>query len=272
MWILSSLAHYKITKCKQSRKRALIAASILTSRFNLNGRYIRAWNDDHAGYAIIDSMMNIPLLYWASEELNDVRFKSIAMAHADTILENFLRQDNSVHHIVNFDSESGSVIDFPRGQGYESGSSWSRGQAWAIYGFTLSYAHTKEKRFLDTAVAIANYFIGNIADDYVPNCDFASPKMPIIKDTSAGAIAASGLVELAKYVGEQDSKQYLEIALKIIQALDNGYGLWDNESDAILCGAAVQYHSTEHNASIIYGDYFFMEAVLKLRNNIEIFW
>ena len=137
MWILTALASYKLTNDEKSRARALHAATLLAGRFNTNGNFIRAWNGDLSGWAIIDCMMNIPILYWATEELGDPRFKAIAMREADMVMNAFVRPDGSVNHIVIFDAETGKVKETPAGQGYAAGSSWSRGQAWAIYGFIL---------------------------------------------------------------------------------------------------------------------------------------
>lgn len=149
MWLPTSVANYKVTQNPESRKRALHAAVLLAGRFNLAGGFIRAWNDlegsDTRGWAIIDCMFNIPLLYWASEETGDPRFKQIAMKHADTAMTAFVRPDGSVNHIVEFDPFEGGVIRSYGGQGFEEGSSWTRGQTWALYGYMMSYIHTQRK-------------------------------------------------------------------------------------------------------------------------------
>ena len=165
MWHILSGASYRLTGDKASRKRSLYAASILFSRFVLGGGFIRAWNGfskyygDTSGATIIDTMMNLPLLYWASEELGDDRFKRIAMSHADTTIKTHIRENGSVAHIVDHDRNDGSLITTYGGQGYAVGSSWTRGQGWAIYGFALCYTHTGEARYLDAARKVADYFI-----------------------------------------------------------------------------------------------------------------
>jgi unsaturated chondroitin disaccharide hydrolase len=275
MWELSAVANYRLTGNEKSRTRGLIAASHMASRFNVKGNFIRAWNYepnvDVSGWAIIDCMMNLPLLYWASEELKDPRYKHIAMAHADTVIREFVRADGSVHHIVCFDAETGECIGHNGGQGYCEGSSWSRGQAWALYGFVLSYIYTKKQEYLDTAKKVAHYFISNIQDDYIPLCDFRAPKEPIIKDSTAGAIAASGLIELSKFVDDFESEMYLKNAIKILKALEEKCVNWSLQEQAILTMGTVAY-DRNINVPIIYGDYYFAEAISKLKGNNILFW
>ena len=128
------------------------------SRFNPHG-FIRAWNEDRTGWAIIDCMMNLNLLYHAGEWTGDPRFRMIAMRHADTAMEHFVRADDSGNHIVIFDPETGAVLDTPAGQGFAPGSAWSRGQAWALYGFALSYIHTGKKEYLTVSQRVAEYYL-----------------------------------------------------------------------------------------------------------------
>jgi unsaturated chondroitin disaccharide hydrolase len=273
MWSLSSVANFKITGNDKSKSRGMLAASTLASRYNVNGDFIRAWNgDDNQGWAIIDCMMNLPLLYWASEQIIDKRFSSIAIKHADKTMREFVRPDGSVNHIVIFDVDTGIALETPRGQGYQSGSSWSRGQAWAIYGFMLSYISTKKQEYLDTAKRVAHYFIANICDDYIPLCDFRAPNEPVKKDSTAGAIAASGLIEIAKYVDEFEADVYLNAAIKILKALDEKCSSWDDEEEALIKMGMIAYHNDLGQVPIIYGDYFFIEAVLKLKGQDELFW
>ena len=150
MYMPTAVMDHRITGNEESRKRGMHAASLLAGRFNPAGNFIRAWNEnyggDPTGRAIIDCMMNLSLLYWASEERQDPRFRHIAEAHAHTVMKYFVREDGSVCHIVDFDPETGAYISDEGGQGFGKGSSWSRGQAWAMYGFTVSYLHTGKKR------------------------------------------------------------------------------------------------------------------------------
>ena len=272
MWSLSAVANYKITGSQSSRQRGMLAASMLASRFNIDGGFIRAWNGDNVGWAIIDCMMNLPILYWASEQVNDNRFASIAMRHADKAIKEFIRPDGSSNHIVIFDPATGEKLDTPGGQGYERGSSWSRGQSWALYGFMLSYKYTKKQEYLDTAKRVAHYFVSNICCDYVPLTDFRAPAEPVKKDATAGAIAACGLIEIAKAVSEYEADLYMNAAVNILKALDEKCGCWNVDDEALLKMGMLDYHGNYGQVPIIYGDYFFLEAIQKIRGKDLMFW
>ncbi len=279
IWHLLSGALYTITGDKNSRTRNLFAASSLSSRFVLDGGFIRAWNDYDNGdkaqnynWSIIDCLMNLPLLYWASREIGDDRFKRIAMAHADMSLMDHLREDGSVAHIVEHDRETGEVVKTYGGQGYKEGSSWSRGQAWALYGFVLSYIHTGEVRYLNGAKQVANYFIANCCDDWLPRVDFRAPSTPVYYDSTAGACAACGLIELAKLLPENEGGVYMNGAINLLKAMEKSFCNFDPANDHMLDYGTrlypVEGEYTEETAgvhiSIIYGDYFYTEAILKL--------
>ena len=278
MWHISSGLDYRITGSRESRVRTLIAANMLMGRYNVEGGYIRAWNDreneKNIGWAIIDCMMNLSLLYWASGETGDPRFEYLAKRHADKTLAHHVRGDGSVKHIVVYDSRTGEEKDNLGGQGYGRGSSWSRGQAWGLYGFTISYEYTKESRYLDAAKKIANYFISCVSDnEWIPLCDFRSPKEPVICDSTAGAIAASGLIELSRCVPEEEKTPYESAAGKILMAMEKRFCNWNEAEDGILMMGTERYHGTEgRHIPIIYGDYYFIEAVSKLRGNTYQIW
>jgi unsaturated chondroitin disaccharide hydrolase len=275
MWLHTAVANYRLTGNEKSKVRGLHAANLLAGRYNPRGKFIRAWNDDCTGWMIVDCMMNIPLLYWAGETLCDPRFVNIAKDHADTALKYVLRPDGSCNHIVILDPETGDFIDNPGGQGYASGSSWSRGQAWALYGFALSYRHTKEERYLNAAKQVAHYFIANVSGtDFVPLVDFRAPAEPVLYDSTAGVIAACGLLEIAKAVGELERPLYANAAVRILQATDRRFCNWNIETDSIVANGMESYHG--HNADdgkpIIYGDYFFLEGVLRLQGRFFMIW
>lgn len=274
MWTLTSVASYKITGDESSKVRALFAASTLASRFNPKLKLIRAWNAPNGpGETIIDCMMNLPLLYWAGEELDDKRFQHMAMAHADSTLEKHLRPDGSVHHIVVTDPETGEVVKCVGGQGFADGSSWTRGQGWAIYGYVLSYLHTGKQDYLDAAKRVAHYFIAAVCQDYVPRCDFRQPEEPLVYDTSAGAIAACGLIELAKCVPELEQKMYITAAVRMMKALEAAHCRWDMDEQSILQNATGMYHCDDGiHVPLIYADYFFTEAMYKLKGFEPLFW
>lgn len=275
MWLPTSVASYKVTGNPESRKRALHAANLLAGRFNPAGGFIRAWNEvedsDTRGWAIIDCMFNIPLLYWATEETGDPRFKHIAVKHADTAMETFVRPDGSVNHIVEFDPFSGGSIRAHGGQGYGEGSSWTRGQAWGLYGFMMSFIHTGKQEYLDTAKRIAHYFIANIPGDGIIPVDFRQPAEPKLEDDTAAVIAACGLIEIAKAVGELEQQMYLAPALKLIQAVEARCD-WSEQTDAIVLRGSGAYHAKQHHHPIIYGDYYLLEAVFKLKGNDLYLW
>lgn len=276
MYHISAGVNAMLNDSVSSKNLELMAANTLASRYNLLAGFIRAWNGketgpDVSGWAIIDCMMNIPLLYRATELTSDNRFKSIAMAHADKTLKYQLRDDGSVKHIVVYDTNTGEYIEERGGQGYKEGSSWSRGQAWAIYGFVLSYIHTKEQRYLDAAKRVANYFISAVCDEWKVLSDFRAPESPIIYDSTAAACAACGLIEISKCVPLEESRLYLSSALKLIDILDREFADYNEDTDAILQFGTEAYHSGR-NKTIIYGDYFYVEAIYKLKDFGPLFW
>lgn len=268
MWRMTSGFSYILTKDEQSKKRLYKAALFLASRFNADGNYIRAWNGDNSErflqIAIIDCMMNIPLLYWMSEETGDPRFRAIAVRHANKTMENHIRPDGSANHIMRYGQTTGEVICSEGGQGFDENSSWSRGQAWALYGFTLSYLYTGDEKYLNTAKLAANYFISCCCGDWLPRSDFRAPTEPVLYDSTAGAIAACGLIELAGAVRECEGQPYLNAGFSILKAMEEKFCDWDINTDGILDFGSEQYHNGTHK-KIIYGDYYFAEAVYKLK-------
>jgi unsaturated chondroitin disaccharide hydrolase len=270
MWHISSGLQYRLTGDQKARMEALYAANLLAGRFNAAGGYLRAWNSkpgeqDNRGWAIIDCMMNITLLYWASRETGDERFASIAKCHADKTMNCHVREDGSVRHIVEYDPASGTFIKEYGGQGYGTGSSWSRGQAWGIYGFALSYYYTGDERYLNTAKKIAHYFISCVCSDWLPRCDFRAPEDPVIYDSTAGAIASCGFLTIAEEVPENEKALYYTAAVRLLQAMETHFCDWSTESDAILKMGTERYNGESgRHIPIIYGDYFLIQAILKL--------
>ncbi|GAF63869.1 putative glycosyl hydrolase [Bacillus sp. TS-2] len=280
MWILTSVARYKTVEEEDARKKALLVANLFMGRFNLNGNYIRAWNpwspgEDNSGWAIIDCTMNISLLFWASEISGDPRYKHVAKKHADTVINHFIREDGSVHHIIRFDSESGEKLEAIGGQGYSHESAWSRGAAWAIYGLALCYQYTKEDKYLQAAKKAAHYFIVNLPEDYVPVWDFRIPQEnEPFRDSSAGAIAAAGLLVLSDSTSENESKLYYEAGENILYSLYTKYGEWENTQEQGLISKGTSHVPEGKNIHVplIYGDYFFTEGLLYLKGRKKLFW
>ncbi|MFA9558893.1 glycoside hydrolase family 88 protein [Evansella sp. AB-rgal1] len=273
MWTLTSLTNYKFTGNEDSKRRALLVATILLGRFNVNGNYIRAWNpwfegNENSGWAIIDCMMNLPLLYWASEETGDPRFKNAAMKHADMVLEYFIREDGAVHHIVRFDSATGEHAENIGGQGYAPYSAWSRGTAWAIYGMALSYHYTGEERYLQASKRVAHFLLSHLPEDMVPHWDMRIPDdVPKYRDSSAGAIAASGLLLLGEKAGPVEGPLYRDGAVAMLKSLYENYGDWENEAEdgLILHGTGHYPENSNVDVPLIYGDYYFVEGLARLK-------
>ena len=277
MWNISSGTDYRLTGDKTERNRFLIAANHLMGRYNAAGGFIRAWNDwdensMNKGWTIIDCMMNIPLLFRAAEEIGDDRFAMVAINHADKTAKYHVRSDGSVNHIVEYDPTDGTFVKTWGGQGYGELSSWSRGQAWGLYGFALAYRYTKNREYLDISKKIAHYFIcSSEVTGWIPRCDFRQPPLPQIFDTSAGAIAACGLLEISEHVPENEKALYTQAAKNFVCALERECD-WTDTEDSILQNGTECYESGHHKP-MIYSDYFFAEAIYRLMGfNSSILW
>lgn len=278
LWLPTAILNYKITGNEKSFQRGIHAANILAARFNIEGNYLRAWNGeesngDNAGVTIIDSMMNISILFWCWEMLSDPRFKHIAISHATTVGEHLVRPDGSVAHVGAFNSETGEFMETRAGQGFGPDSAWSRGQGWALYGFTNCYKHTKNQDFLDMAKKVAHYVITQLTTtNYLARIDYRAPKIPEDFDASASAITACGLLELSRYVSEDEKQVYLYHADRIIETL-NSIADFNPETDGIINEGAVRYQGTENkDISLVYADYFYLEALLKSKNQDMDIW
>lgn len=260
---------YKLTGDADAKRRALFAANFLAGRFNTKGNFIRAWNGDKFGWSIIDTMMNLSLLFWASEESGDPRLAHVAQAHADMVMKQFVREDGSVHHIVRFDTVTGERTEALGGQGAGPDSAWSRGAAWALYGLTNTYRYTDKSAYLGAARRVANFFIASLTEDGVPHWDFRAEQeegADIPRDSSAGAIAASGLLELADVLSEPEGRHYAAAARRILKSLHEHYGTWNEQGHEgiLLEGTGHKPAGQNVNVSLIYGDYFYVEAIAKL--------
>ncbi len=276
MYLLSTGGKYKLTGDTQSRLDTLHAAALLMNRFNPTERaehgFLRAWDGkEQMGYAIIDCMMNIPLLYFATCETDDPRFARVARIHADTTLREFVREDGSCCHIIEMDPVNGGKIREHGGQGFAEGSSWSRGQAWALYGFTLLAMNTGEQRDRDAAERIARYFIANIREDGLTDCDFRQPEDVYRLDNIAGACAACGLLELANLTG---NPEYRAAAEKLLDGLIDRCCDFGDRYCGLLTHCTAAYHEdiVGTHTNITYGDYFFVEALCKVKGADPMLW
>ncbi|WP_443938943.1 glycoside hydrolase family 88 protein [Pedobacter sp. MW01-1-1] len=260
---------YRLTKDTAYRSVIIQAAKSLSTRFNAKAGVIKSW--DHSGSkwqypVIIDNMMNLELLFEASKLSGDSSFYKIAVAHANTTMKNHYRADYSSYHVVDYDVTTGDVRVKQTAQGYADESSWARGQAWGLYGFTLCYRETKDKTYLAQADKIANYILTDKSTpaDGIPYWDYKDPEIPnVSRDASAAAITASALYELASYSAH--AGQYRAAADKILYSLSTKYSNKLRENYGFLLA-----HSTGHrpgkseiDVPINYADYYYLEALLR---------
>ena len=268
-------AAYRLTGEEAYRQLLIDASDALLTRFSPAVGLIRSWdnkNGDPNPYrVIIDNMMNLEMLFMVSKLTGDKRYYDIAVCHADNTLKNHFRPDNSCFHIVCYDAETGRVTGQRGGQGYSAASAWSRGQSWALYGFTMCYRETGDPRYLDRAVKCAEYFINHprLPEDLVPYWDYDAPGIPDEpRDASAAAITASALLELAKYAPGKE-KSYYGTARKILTSLASDRYLIPAGKK---CGFLIDHSvgskpsDSQVDVPIIYGDYYFLEALLRLKN------
>lgn len=279
MWHLTSGANYRITGNERSCVRNLVAAATLFSRYNIDGDYIRAWNPKGTeGYSIIDCLMNLSLLYWASEEIGDERFKKIAMRHMNMAMRDHIRPDGSINHIVDHEIDKVGVKRILAGQGYDNTSCWSRGLAWAVYGSVISYIHAGKAEYLEAAKKTADYFIEHCKiTNYLPLIDFCAPPEPVYYDSTAGVCAACGMLEIAKYVSKEEAIYYTQEAINILKACDEHFCNYEDDEDALVLMGSERYPNTERGTKglhipIIYGDFFFVEALTKLKGSEFFIW
>lgn len=274
----TAVANYRLTGSEEGRKRGLHAANLLAGRFNPAGRFIRAWDGawpgaDTRGWAIIDCMCNLPLLYWASRETGDPRYQQIAMLHADTAMRHFVREDGSVKHIVEFDPETGAYLRSHGGQGYGHGSAWSRGQGWAVYGFTLSYRYTGKVDYLATAKKVADYCLAHLMENGLVPCDFVQPAEPAWEDSCAASVLASGIWEMAQALpDEAEQEYYRQAAWRLADALYRQRTDWTRRCDAIVQNCTGAYNDKAHHFPMNYADYYFIEAVYKMSGKDYMLW
>lgn len=226
---------YELTGDTHLRNVALTAADSLLSLYNPKSNFIQT-RPEERGIAAIDTMMNLFLLWWAYEETKDKGYYDAAFSHSVATMKNMIREDGSTVHVVKFDSMTGEIMRKFTLQGYSDTSCWSRGQAWAIYGFTVAYEKTKCNDFLITAKRAANYFLSHLPEDYVPYWDFNEPDIPnTVKDSSGAAIACSALLDLARLVKDKTvAMRYKKTASKILESLTRNYLTKDKNEPGIL--------------------------------------
>lgn len=244
----------------------LQTAESLASRFHPNVGAIQSWDGDYQ--VIMDNMMNLELLFWAAKNGGDQRYYDIAKAHAYKTMEEHIREDGGAFHVVHYDTTTGAVTRKRTEQGFADWSSWARGQAWGIYGFTMTYRETKDEVFLQTAEKLTRYYMDHLPDDYIPFWDLNLPEDEPrrFKDSSAGAIVLSAFLELRNYVDDPAMyDEYIELIKDSIVKNYLSYGT--NASGILVHGAYNANRDNPHDwdSSTSWGDYYFLEALMRYK-------
>jgi unsaturated chondroitin disaccharide hydrolase len=262
----------KIHPSDRYREILLNSAKSLSSRFSPVVGCIRSWDSKKSDFlVIIDNMMNLELLFWASRATGDSSYYRTAVTHANTTLKNHFRPDNSSFHVLNYNPLNGEVQQKRTAQGAADGSAWARGQAWGLYGFTVMYRETKELKYLEQAKRIAAFILNhpNLPTDKVPYWDFNAPGIPnALRDASAAAIMASALLELQSFVDPKTAKAYLKVAQKILLSLSSGnYKAKPGTNGGVLLQHSVGSipGKSEVDVPLTYADYYFVEAMSRYK-------
>jgi len=261
---------YRLTKDEQYKDILIEAAYTLTTRFKPGAGIIRSWDHSRNKWdcpVIIDNMMNLELLFWAFKETKDSTFYNIAVSHADVTIKNHFREDYSSYHVIDYDSITGNVLKKNTHQGLAHESAWSRGQAWAVYGYTMCYRETGNTVYLDQAKHVVNYIFThkNMPEDLIPYWDYDAPEIPNEpRDVSAATCTASALYELSMY-DKDNAAKYKEWADTILKNLSESYLAKEGDDYGFLL-----LHSTgskpgkfEVDKPLVYADYYFLEALLR---------
>lgn len=256
---------------EESYKPILIeSAKSLISRYVQNAKTIRSWDHNKDKWqcpVIIDNMMNLELLFWASKETGDSTFYNIAVTHANTTMKNHFRPDYGTYHVIDYDTITGDVLHRNQHQGYADESTWSRGQAWGLYGYTATYRNTRDEAYLELAKNIATFIFTNpnLPEDLIPYWDFSAPNIPNEeRDVSAATITASALYELSTYGGD-NAKQYKIWADNILENLTKDYRATLNSDGGFLLlhSTGAKSLKTEIDVPLVYADYYFIEALIR---------
>lgn len=281
----SCVAAYKLTKNEKAKEAALMAAENLISMFREKGSFIQSINDptNKREYRmIVDTLLNLPLLYWASEITGEDKYQNVAMKHFGTSLRYLIREDGSSAQASRFDNETGEHLHNYTRQGYSDDSTWSRGQAWAIYGPALTYKYTGLTECIEMFRKTTHYFLEHLPEDMVPYFDMIfteGDQWP--RDSSAAAIAVCGMLEMAKYLEQDEAEYYIDQAKKIMKSLYDKYMVKNTEiSNGILlhgtycCKTPYNTMSGDHGRDecCSFGDYFYMEALTRLYKDWQVYW
>ena len=275
----SCVSAYKLTGNLKAKEAAIKAADQLASRYQEKGNFIQAWGELGArdNYRlIVDCLLNIPLLFWASNETGDSHYQEMAKAHFKTTLKNAIRQDASAFHTFYFDPETGEPAYGKTRQGYSDDSAWARGQAWLIYGIALCNAYAPAETNVEYFQAVTNYFLNRVPEDFVCYWDLIfddTSGQP--RDTSAAAIAVCGIQQMTKELPNNEAvKEYEKWADRILYNLITKYT--DKKGStivALLNEGVYSWHSGKGvNEGNIWGDYFYLEALMRKKKDWEMYW
>lgn len=281
----SCVAGYKLTGSQVGRMAALKAAEELITRFHEKGEFIQAWGPLNApdNYRlIIDCLLNLPLLYWATEETGEEKYRQVAEKHIHTALANVIRPDFSTWHTFFFNRETGAPDHGATCQGYRDGSAWARGQAWGVYGTAVGYKYTKRESYIPIFKGVTEYFLRHLPEDLVPYWDleFGDGNEDQPRDSSSASIAACGMLEMAKYLSSKEAAYYISIAKRLMKSVVDHYAVKDpSQSNGLVLHSTYSNHSPYNTCNHygvdecnIWGDYFYMEALTRLHKDWNIYW
>lgn len=284
LFSLSCVAAYKLTGSQAGKEAALMAADHLAERYRENGKFLQAWGNvgEASEYRlIIDCLLNLPILYWASEVTGKKHYARMAENHIKTAMKCVLREDDSTYHTYFIDMETGQPAYGVTHQGNRNNSAWARGQAWGIYGIALSYYYLRDESYIDLFCRVTDFFIRHLPDDLIPYWDFdfdTGSTEP--RDSSAAAIAVCGMLEMAKYLDEEHAKKYTDMAYRIMAALIDRCANKDvKQSNGILLHGTYARDSKDNtckNRGVdecnTWGDYFYMETLTRILTDWKMYW
>ena len=262
---------YRLTNNADYKAAVLRTADTLATLFHPKVGTILSWpgayKDKASHNTIVDNLMNLELLFWASKNGGTKSLYDVAVTHATTTMKNHFREDGSSYHVVLYDTATGQKIKGVAAQGYADESMWARGQAWAIYGYTMIYRETQDSTFLEFAQKITDIYLKRLPEDLIPYWDFDAPEIPNEpRDAAAASITASALLELANYVAPEKGEVYRTKAKGMIDKLSSDdYRSNDTNTAFLLHATGHRPQGTEVDASIIYADYYYLEALLRLK-------
>lgn len=281
LYSLSAKAQWILEKDEEAKALALRAADRLMKRWREESQLFQAWgpegDPDNGGRIIIDCLMNLPLLCWATEQTGNPAYAARARIHAEKSRRFLVRGDDSSYHTFYFDQQTGDAVRGGTHQGYRDGSTWTRGQAWGIYGFALAYRYFRDPAFLEASKRLARYFVAHLPEDHVAYWDFDVPQVEgTPRDSSASAIAACGMLELAGHLPEGDPDRE-PLLLAVRQSMESLTSRYFTAGDAAEEGFLRHgSYSVRGGASpddfVIWGDYFYLEALLRLHQDSPGYW